>query len=158
MVDYEITGNTCALVGINDKETEIIERGKRFTIPRKAKEVLKHSCEFYGSTLAGRIKGSQVQLGMKYKLPIIIESSNELIFFPTVSPRLEECSWISLKNIKNYEETQYGVSIEFYNNQKIMLPISLASLEVQIFRATKLMLIARNRRKMLYTEEKNRLK
>ena len=135
MVDYEITGNTCALVGINDKETEIIERGKRFTIPRKAKEVLKHSCEFYGSTLAGRIKGSQVQLGMKYKF-----------------------SWISLKNIKNYEETQYGVSIEFYNNQKIMLPISLASLEVQIFRATKLMLIARNRRKMLYTEEKNRLK
>ncbi len=149
MIDYEITGSTCALIGINNKETEVIEKGKRFIIPKKTKDVLNESCEFYGSTLAGRIKGSQVQLGMKYKLPIIVESSRELVFFPTLSPRLEDCSWISLKNIKSYEEIAYGVNIEFCDGESISLPISLESLENQIFRATKLMLIARSRRAKL---------
>ena len=149
MLEYEITSNTCALIGISENETEVIEKDKRFVIPKKLNKVLNDSCQFYGSTLAGRIKGSQVQLGMKYKLPIIIESSSELVFFPTISPRLEDCSWISLKNIKSYEEIAYGVNIEFCDGESISLPISIESLETQIFRATKLMLIARSRRAKL---------
>ena len=103
MVEYEITSNTCALIGLSENETEVVEKHKRFVIPMRTKDLLKLSCEFYGCTLDGRIKGSQLQLGMKYKLPIIIESTNELIFFPTVSPKEAECTWISLKNIKKYE-------------------------------------------------------
>ena len=148
VLDYEITSNTCALIGLNENETEVIEKNKHFIVNKKTKDVLKNSCEYYGSTLDGQTKGSQLQLGMKYKLPIIVESTNELIFFPTISPRMVDCSWISLKNIKKYEGNTQEAQIEFLNNEKITLPISIESLENQIFRATKLMLIARKRREM----------
>jgi len=148
MEEYEITSETCALISISENETEVIELGKKFIVEEKLTDVLRRSCEFYGCTLEGRIKGSQTQLGMKYKLPIIIENTKELIFFPTSSPRLENCSWISLKNIKHYEENRFGSIIEFIDDNKLILPISLESLENQIFRATKLMLISRKRSKM----------
>lgn len=148
MEEYEITSETCALISISENETEVIELGKKFIVASKLTDVLRRSCEFYGCTLEGRIKGSQTQLGMKYKLPIIIENTKELIFFPTSSPRLENCSWISLKNIKHYEENRFGSIIEFIDDNKLILPISLESLENQIFRATKLMLISRKRSKM----------
>lgn len=148
MLNYEITNKTCALIAINEKETEVIELNKKFIIQSKITNILKKSCEFYGCTLDGRRKGSQAQLGMKYKLPIIIENTKELIFFPTSSPRLQDCSWISLKNIKDYKETNFGSLIEFIDDNQINIPISLESLENQIFRATKLMLITRKRSEM----------
>ncbi len=148
MKDYEITSETCALISISENETEIIELGRQFTIKDSLTAILNKSCEFYGCTLDGRIKGSQQQLGMKYKIPIIIENTKEIIFFPTSSSRIEGCSWISLKNIKNYSPTEFGSIVEFLDNNKLKLPISFESLENQIFRATQLMLISRKRSKM----------
>jgi len=148
MKEYEITNKTCALISISENETEIIEIGKTFTIKNKLNNILKRSCEFYGCTLDGRLKGSQVQLGMKYKLPIMVENTKEIILFPTSSPRLQTCSWISLKNIKKYNETELGSIIQFIDDNKIKLSISFESLENQIFRATKLMLISRKRSEM----------
>ncbi len=147
MLEYEITSKTCALISISEEETEIIELGRKFIIQNKLSQILKQNCEFYGCSLEGRIKGSQTQLGMKYKLPIVIENTREIIFFPTTSPRLQECSWISLKNIKNYKENEFGTIIEFVDNNELNLPISYETIENQIFRATKLMLISRQRGK-----------
>ncbi|MCI9084077.1 MAG: hypothetical protein HFH46_00480 [Bacilli bacterium] len=149
MLEYEISRKTCALLALNSKETEVIEEEKRFTIDRKATKIIKKSCEYYGCTLEGRLKGSQKQLGMKYKLPIVIENTNELIFFPTASPRLEDCSWISLNNIKKYQKQGYGTLVEFNNGITIHLEISIETLENQINRATRLMLVTRQRSKML---------
>lgn len=148
MKNYEITNKTCALISVSENETEIIELGNKFTIEQKIIDILKNSCEFYGCTLEGRIKGSKLQLGTKYKVPIIIENTREIIFFPTSSPRIENCSWISLKNIKDYKEYAYGTTIQFNDGNKLNIPISLESLEHQIFKATKLMLISRNRTEM----------
>ena len=60
MFEYEITSNTCALIGISETETEIIEKEKRFKVNQGVLELLNNSCEFYGSTLEGRQKGSQL--------------------------------------------------------------------------------------------------
>ncbi|MCI9585326.1 MAG: hypothetical protein HFH45_01665 [Bacilli bacterium] len=149
MLEYEISSKTCALLAINSKETEVIEEENRFIIDHRATKIIKKSCEYYGCTLEGRLKGSQKQLGMKYKLPIVIENTNELIFFPTTSPRLEDCSWISLNNIKTYQKQGYGTLVEFNNGITIELEISLETLENQINRATRLMLVTRQRSKML---------
>lgn len=149
MLEYEISCKTCALLAVNNAETEVIEGENRFIINHRATKIIKKSCEYYGCTLEGRQKGSQKQLGMKYKLPIVIENTKELIFFPTVSPRLENCSWISLNNIKNYKKQGYGTLVEFNNGTTIQLEISLETFENQINRATRLMLVTRQRSKML---------
>ena len=143
---YEITSKTCALISRDKETTEVIEKDKTFILHKPIKQILNESCEYYGSTLEGRIQGSKTVLGMCYKLPIIIESTNEIIFFPTLSPYNDECSWISIKNIKDYIAVDNNVIIKFKGDVKEMFPITYESLENQMFRATKLMLLIRNRK------------
>lgn len=143
---YEITTKTCALIAKDKTTTEIIEEDKTFIVNKPISKVLNESCEYYGSTLEGRIKGSKTVLGMCYKLPIIIESSNEIIFFPTLSPYNENCSWISIQNIKDYTPIDNNVIIRFKGDVQEMFPITYECLENQLFRATKLMLLLRSRK------------
>ena len=85
---------------------------------------------------------------MRYKLPITVEGSNEIILFPTTSPLNNECCWISLSHIKDYKAIDNNSLITFENNETHLFPLSLQSLENQIFRATQLLLINRSRRNL----------
>ena len=145
---YEINSKTCALISKEKDQTEIIEEDKTFIINKPVTKILKESCEYYGSSLEGRIKGSKTMLGMCYKLPIIVESSKELIFFPTTSPLNEECCWISIKNIKDYIAVDNNVVIKFKGNVTEKFPITYEALENQMFRSTKLMLLLKNRKNL----------
>ena len=87
-------------------------------------------------------------MGMCYKLPIIVESANELIFFPTQSPYNDSCSWISLKNIKDYSASDNNVVIRFKGNLKETFPLTYESLENQMFRAAKLLLLLKTRQNL----------
>ena len=142
---YEITNKTCALVSKGPKTTEVIEDNKTFLIQKPISKVLNESCKYYGRTLEGRLQGSKTVLGMCYKLPIIVESVNELVFFPTVSPYNENCSWISIKHIKDYQAVDNNVIIRFKGNTKETFPLTYESLENQMFRASKLLLLIKSR-------------
>ena len=65
--------------------------------------IIKRSCEYFGSSYNGRHEGTKKLIGISHKAPIIIEESKNLIYFPTSSPRLLDCVWIGLNNIKDYE-------------------------------------------------------
>ena len=142
---YEINTKTCALISRGPRKTEIIEENRTITINKPIYKVLNESCKYYGSTLEGRLQGSKTVLGMCYKLPVIVESVNELIFFPTVSPYSENCSWISIKNIKDYQPQDNNVIIRFKGNKKETFPLTYESLENQMFRASKLLLLIKSR-------------
>ncbi len=142
---YEITNSTCALIAKEGNKTEIIEKNRTFEINKSVSKILRESCEYYGSTLEGRTKGSKKLLGMCYKLPIIVEGSNELIFFPTMSPQLDECCWIALKNISTYEAVDNNILVKFSSGEERLFPLSFDAFESQIFRSTKLLLILRSR-------------
>ena len=143
---YEINSETCALVPNSNLSTAIIEKEKSFIIPIPVSKVIKYNCAYYGSSFEGRLKGSKYALGSKYKLPIIIEESKELIFFPTLSAENENCIWISLNNIINYQNCGNYTEITFKNNKKIKIEISYRSFENQMLRATKLLLILKSRK------------
>ena len=145
---YEINKNTYALIRIDENTTEVIEKENNFILNESLTRILKESCEYYGSTFEGRIKGSKKQLGMRYKLPIIVEEYNEIVMFPTSSSTNDQCSWLALKHIQDYEILDNNTIITFKNNEKKVFPISYTSLENQIFRATKLLLISRQRRNL----------
>ena len=105
------------------------------------------SCKYFGSTYEGRKNGSKEILGAEYKVPIIVEDSNNLIVFPTTSPFSEDCVWISLKRVKNiFKIDSFNTKILFDNNVEIIVPCSFRSVENQLSRASRLDLILRNRK------------
>ena len=94
LLDYEINTNTLAL--INEKEkTKVYEVDSTFYVDKSANRIMEDSCEYFGSSLAGRQKGTFNLIGVSHKSPIIVEETKEIIFFPTISPRQKNCNWIS---------------------------------------------------------------
>lgn len=145
MNEYFINKGTCAIVPISSSMSRVIELDNEFIINKSVRDIINDSCKFFGSSYQGRFEGSKKILNMNYKLPIIVEEYNNIIFFPTSSPRFDECSWISIDNISSYEKRNNGSKI-YFKNSFLDLDISYYSLENQIFRATMLVSILRKRR------------
>ncbi len=101
---------------------------------------------FFWKFIYGRHEGTKSVLGINYKSPIVVEESNEIIFFPTASPRVEECHWISLKHVDKFEKNGLKTKILFKNGQELNLNVSYGSLENQLLRATRLQSIMRDRK------------
>ena len=109
-------------------------------------KLLKIVVVFFGSSLKKKQKGTTNLIGVTYKCPIIVEESRNIIFFPTCSPRIINCSWISLNNIDKYYKGPGGkVIIKFKNGQKIALSSSFGVIDNQILRSTRLESVLRGR-------------
>ena len=148
-LDYEITTKTCAVKYRDERSCIVIEGENEIIVEKPIKKYLNYSCNYFGSSLEGRIKSSQMILGMKYKLPIIIEESKEIVFFPTSSPRNRNCTWISLSNIEKYEKDDLSTVVTFTSGKKYKFDISLESFENQMLRASKLLLNLKNRKQSI---------
>lgn len=147
MINYEINLDTIALIYENNN-TVVYEKNRNFVInnviPNK---VIKYSCEYFGSSFEGRVKGTNRLTGLTHKVPIIIEESNEVIFFPTSSSRLNDCSWVRNKYIKNYKKViDNKVELELINNSKITINCSYETINNQILRSSRLESILRYRK------------
>ena len=145
MVSYEINRNTMALIPVNDDQTKIIEKEDNFIVDNNIMDIIKNSCEYFGSSYIGRKEGTKKLTGITHKSPIIIEESNKLIYFPTESPRLSSCSWIGLNNIKSYINNNGRATIIFDNDKILDLDISYGILDNQVLRSSKLESILRKR-------------
>lgn len=145
MISYEINRNTMALIPISDDQTKIIERDRIFIIEENIMDIIKNSCEYFGSSYLGRKEGTKKLTGITHKSPIIIEESNNMIYFPTESPRLNSCSWINFNKIKNYVNNNGKATIIFDNNRVLDLNISYGILDNQVLRSSKLESILRKR-------------
>ena len=138
MNNYEIGSQTIAIVPISEEVSKIYEEETEYIINKSSNSIIKENCEFYGSSYEGRCVGTKSLTGIKTKYPIIIEESRNIIFFPTSSVRKKQSTWIALNKIKTIGQHDYKSQIEFKNNKKIDLDISIYSLENQIVRATML--------------------
>ena len=144
-MNYEINEGTLAIVP-SKKQSKIYEDNKEYIVENTPYEVMDYSCKYYGSSYEGRKEGTKAILNASYKVPIIVDSGRNLIFFPTNSPSADDCCWLSLKNIKDVKEQDYNSTlITFNNGVSISLPISKRTMENQIFRASRLDLIMRDR-------------
>lgn len=143
---YEISKGTLAIVP-NEKENSLVyEDEDRYIVEQTPFEIMESSCRYFGSTYDGRKDSARDILGAEYKVPILVEDTNNLIVFPTTSPLSEDCIWISLKRIKKFERIDSGnTKIIFDNNKEIIVPCSYRTIENQISRASRLALIMKNR-------------
>lgn len=120
--NYEINENTLLIIPVSDEISKIYELNETFFISKSVKHIIDHSCKYFGSSYSGRYEGTKHLIGMNYKLPIIIEETKEIIFFPTCSPRQKECCWLSLSNIENYKSNGKKTK-QVYNLKKTSLSI-----------------------------------
>lgn len=144
--NYEINQSTLAIIPLGYKKSKIIEENSVFEIEKTPTEIVNHSCKYFGSSFRGRFEGTKNLIGVNYKAPIIVEETREIIFFPTSSPRFENCSWISLSNILKYTKNDYNPEIIFKNGTRISVDISYNTLDNQILRATRLESVLRYRK------------
>lgn len=148
MKDYEINEQTLALVPHGERHTRVYEVNNTFLVNKPITEVMEDSCQYFGSSLLGRQKGTTNLIGVSHKAPIIVEETKELIFFPTTSPRLTKCSWLSLRQINRYYYKNKKMYVQFKNNTTIEVNVSYGVLDNQILRATRLESVLRNRKEL----------
>ena len=145
MDSYEINKDTCAVISIDKNITKVVENKGEYYINMPTYEVMDKSCQYYGSSYEGRIKGTKMILGSSYKVPVVVEETNEIIFFPTESPSSESCTWLSLNQIDRYEDSEGFTKVTFNNGQSIVVKMSVSSFENQILRANRLESLLRKR-------------
>lgn len=136
--------------------SEIFEVEDEFLSPFKPLDIIRNSCEYYGSDYEGRRNGTKQLVGYSHKLPIAIDPTNRIFFFPTTSPSRQECIWISHEHVKDYERVNpQETLILFNNNQSYKFPVSCSTIISQLERTaylrTKLMQrIEYNEKKTFY--------
>ena len=144
---YEINRGTLAIVPNETTNSLVYEDEERYLIEEKPFQIMEESCKYFGSTYDGRKNSARDILGAEYKVPIIVEDSDNLIVFPTTSPQSDECIWISLRRVKKFEKIDgTNTRIIFDNNKAIIVPCSYRSIENQVSRASRLDLIMRSRK------------
>ena len=91
--------------------------------------------------------------GVTHKAPILVEDSHNIIFFPTSSPRLSNCGWISLNNIDSFRPYDDESLIRFNNNLTLQVSASNKIINNQVLRATRLESIIYKRKKTYFCQE-----
>lgn len=146
MLTYEISCETLAIIPIENFCSKVVEKDSTIIVSKTPMQIIEDSCTFFGSSYFGRAKGTKGIIGVSHKAPIIIEESKEIIFFPTSSPRLYECCWVSLRNIDKYKKQESNALVLFNNGYLLELDMSYGSLDNQVLRATRLESVLRMRK------------
>ena len=145
MKNYEINTKTLAIIPISEKKTKVIEENDEFIVENSAFNLIDESCKFFGSSYDGRVRGAKNLINVTAKIPILIEESRKIIFFPTTSSRLKKCTWISLNNLYEYHSLNKTTDIIFCCGKKINIPFSYGVIDNQILRATRLLYVLNSR-------------
>ena len=148
-MNYSISNKTLAIVPFGDKKSLVYESDDCFLVEEKPNKIMDNNCKYYGSSMNGRLKGTDALIGITYKAPIVVDETKPIIFFPTSSPRLKKCAWVNLNNIDSYYYDDFlkRSIVKFINTETIELPLSYNILNNQILKANRLEYIVRKRRK-----------
>lgn len=138
MDSYEINKDTVALIPKEDKKTIVYEVDKSFVVDKMPLEIVEESCEYFGSSLEGRQTGTSKLIGFTHKVPVIVEESFDIIFFPTLSPKNKECSWLSYSHIFKPDKFKDKSIIELKNGKKILVDVSSSIIDNQLYRCSRL--------------------
>lgn len=147
MKDYLINKDTLALIPIGKKKTVVYENHDCYIIEERINKIMDNNCQYNGSSLQGRIKGTYNLTGLNYKAPIIISEKLPTIFFPTCSPRLKECAWINVANISKITDLDDRCQIDFLNHEHLEFDSTYRIINNQYLKSLSLKNTFKNRKK-----------
>lgn len=143
---YEINEETLAILPYDLECSRIIEKDDEYIVKETPYKIMENSCRYFGSSFEGRVDGSKSILGSVYKIPVIVEESQKLIFFPTEAVNSPNVSWISYRNIRNVEKIGSKTLIKFKDSRQVLVDCPYFSMKNQIFRCNMLEAISTNRK------------
>lgn len=137
--EYEINVDTLILLPINNNKTKVIEKNDSFIVNTSTLSIIKKSCLFFGCSYEGRKEAVKKLIGIDMKVPILIEESRNIIFFPTSSCVNKNSIWISYQNLLNYSKfNEFSTVLFFQNNKKIKVDVKRNLIDNQVVRCLKL--------------------
>ena len=147
MKKYKISLDTLAILPTGENSSLVYEVDKVLVINNNPNSIIKSNILIDGSTYEGRIKNVKDLTGYTYKSPILVESKNNIVFFPTCSPRLKKVSWININSIKdiNYDNKKKVSNIKLINGNYIDFKESIYTLKNQILKASRYELLLRKK-------------
>ena len=157
--EYEINSCTMLLLPVEYGSkiySKVIEAEDEYLSPFKPLDIIKKGCDYFGVSYESRKKGTSQLIGYNRKIPIAIEPTNRLFFFPTTSPKSPECIWIAHEYVENYTRVRPNQTlITFRNKQSHIFSVPFGTIETQMLRTallkTKLLQrIENNQRKSFY--------
>jgi competence protein ComK len=148
--EYELTTQTLALIAKTNPYgkvvTEVIEMNNRYELPVHPSRIIDESCKFFASSLSGRLAGTKQVAGFSHKPPIVISQSMGIYYFPTISPKRKDCSWISHSHIQSFKSDEgYMTTIKFSNGTTIQLPVSEGMIANQVQRTAQFRFLLESR-------------
>jgi competence protein ComK len=147
MDSYEINRDTVALIPKDNDKTVVYETDKSFVVNETPIKIMENSCEFFGSSLEGRQKATTKIIGVTHKVPVIVSETFNLIFFPSSSPRNNDCIWLSYSHIFKPSKFNNHTLLELVSGKKIILNVSTGIIDNQLYRASRLKYILQIRKK-----------
>lgn len=136
---YEINLATNVIISFNNSISKVFENDSELLVRSFSFDIVKNSCLFFGSSYEGRAYYTSSMLGYKMKLPIIVEESSPIIFFPTCSPKKNNCIWISYKNLLKYcKKNKNTTTLYFKDNNIVDVNVNYNIIDNQIIRCIKL--------------------
>lgn len=135
---YVINPNTIALqrANLGYFRTKIIELNASKTSQFSISEILKHSCNVYGSSYVGRRDFSSYVLQSNYKLPIPIYPEGGVYLLPTSSQQNPNCIWLSYYHIENYRSEGKLTALQLSNQQQMYIDVTYKQFDNQMKRTS----------------------
>lgn len=146
MESYEINKDTVALIPKEENKTIVYEVDNSFVVDKTPLQIMEASCEYFGSSLEGRQIGTSSLIGYTHKVPVIVEETFDLIFFPTLSPKNEECTWLSYAHIFKPDKFKNKTILNLKNGKKILIDISSSTIDNQLYRCSRLQEVLKMRK------------
>ncbi|GGM25207.1 competence protein [Paraliobacillus quinghaiensis] len=138
--DYEINPLTIAIIAMKVNghyHSKVIEASEESIqhIKRSPRKIMDLGCKYFGSSLQGRQEGARDVCGIQNKVPISVDPSSGMYFFPTASPQNPYCSWISHTYIDRIRKAPgRGTEFVFKDGSVIILEVSYGSMINQLQR------------------------
>lgn len=154
MDSYEINSETLMIIPIGRNESKVYEIDGNFVVKLSPLSIIKKSCLFFGSSYDGRREGVKNIIGVDMKVPILIEESRNIIFFPTANCVNHNAIWISYNNIIKYSKfNEFSTVVYFHNQNEIKIDVKFNLIDNQYIRCIKLESLLNTRRKFIRTEQ-----
>ena len=145
---YEINDETLLIIPYDYGKSKVYEYDDEFIVDMVPLTIIKKSCLFFGASFEGRRDASKDIIGVDMKVPIIIEESRDIIFFPVSSCISKNSIWISYQNLMKYSKVDLiSCLIYFKNDKSIRLGTKYNLVDNQVIRCIKLDTMLNKRKK-----------